>query len=246
MVSGLARTQPSPVVAAGVGARRRRGWALRSVSLRLDQQHSGRIVGIAARQPAASAAFAGLLTGRVRPAHGELRVLGEDLTTAAGRAAVRPHVGVARKPGRAGPGLRVRGLVQRAARLARIPRADREQRTEAILARLALTPWADMPVRSAPRVISRRAGLAAAAVHQPGLLLLDCLLDGLTPRELDSLADGVRDLAWDMAVIATGRDVSALGFACDQVLTLSHGILTAPLALRRPAGAAARPAKASH
>jgi ABC-2 type transport system ATP-binding protein len=221
------------VVAAGVGARRGRRWALRSVSLRLERRPSGvNVVGIAARQPAASAAFIGLLTGEIRPAHGELRVLGEDLTTAAGRAAVRPLVGVARTSGAAVPGLRVRGLVLRAARLAGLPGPDRKQHAAAILERLSLAPWADLPVRSAPRIIRRRASLAAAAVHRPGLLLLDGLLDGLDPRELASLADGVRNLAWDTAVIVIGRDVSALGHACDQVLTLSHGILTTALTPR--------------
>jgi ABC-2 type transport system ATP-binding protein len=229
-VSGVTRTQPSPVVAAGVGARRGRRSALRSVSLRLDDPLAGgRVTGIAARQPGAARALVGLLTGQIRPAYGELRVLGEDLTTAGGRAAVRPRVGVARITGRVAPGFRVRGMVERAARLAGLAWPDRGHEAEAILERLALTPWAGVTVRSAPRIVGRRARLAAAAVHRPGLLLLDGLLDGLTPHELASLADGVRALAWESAIIVIGRDVAALGFTCDQVFTLAHGILTLAL-----------------
>jgi len=41
-------------------------------------------------------------------------------------------------------------------------------------------------------------------VHQPDLLLLDGLLDGLAPRDQASLADAVRDLARDTAIVAVG------------------------------------------
>jgi ABC-2 type transport system ATP-binding protein len=218
----------SLVLAAGVGVRRGWGCGLRSVSFRLDGPlPGGTILGIAASQQSAGSAVIRLLAGLSQPAHGELRVLGEDLTTARGRAVVRSHVGVARRPSRLQPRLAIRGLVARAARRASLPGRDQEVLTAAILDRLALTQWADVPVRLAPTAVGCRAGLAAAAVHEPGLLLLDGLFDGLTPPELASLTDGVRELAVDTAVIAAGRDATALGLACDEVLTLSEGILAA-------------------
>ena len=58
---------------------------------------------------------------------------------------------------------------------------DRHVLAAAILDRLSLMPWAEVPLRLAPDSIARRARLAAAAVHQPELLLLDGLLDGLPP-----------------------------------------------------------------
>lgn len=93
-----------------------------------------------------------------------------------------------------------------------------------VLDRLALTPWADVPLRAAPELISRRARLAAAAVHQPDLLLLV----GLAPRDQAALADAVRDLARDTAIVAVGQDAKALALVSDQLLTLCHGVLTAP------------------
>ena len=229
MHSGHATSpDPSLVLAAGVGVHRGWGCGLRSVSFRLDGPlPGGSILGIAASQPSAASAVIRLLAGLSPPTHGELRVLGEDLTTARGRTAVRRLIGVAHRPSKLQPRLAIRGLVTRAARRARLSGHDREVMTAAILDRLALTQWADVPVRLTPTAIGCRAGLAAAAVHEPGLLLLDGLLDGLTSREVASLADGVRDLAVDTAVIVAGRDVAALGLACDEVLTLSEGILAA-------------------
>src|SRR5260370_23892262 len=129
----------------------------------------------------AATALVDLLAGLARPAYGELRVLGEDLTTARGRSVVRGQVGVARRMGRPQPAFRVRGLVEHAARLARLPRRDRGPLAAAIVDRLSLTPWADVPMRAAPDVIGRRARLAAAALHPPRLLLIRGPLHGPPP-----------------------------------------------------------------
>lgn len=214
------------MLAAGVGARHGLGWALRAASFRMDAALSGATVtGIAIPRKSAGTAVIDLLAGATAPAYGELRVLGQDLTTPAGRAAIRRRVGVARRPAGPPPPLRVRGLVERAARLAGLPAPDRETLTAAILDRLALIPWARVPLRSAPPAVARRARLAAAAVHEPALLLLDRPLDDLSPRDAASVAASIRDLGRDTAVVATGTDPGVLCLACDEVLTLADGII---------------------
>jgi ABC-2 type transport system ATP-binding protein len=223
--SGHAVVAATPVLAAGVGLRHGGGWVLRSASFRLERPASGTAFGIVAPRPAAATALIDLLAGLTRPAYGELRVLGEDLTTARGRSAVRGRVGVARRAARPQPAFRVRGLVEHAARLARLPRRDRGPLAAAIVDRLLLTPWADVPLRAAPEVICRRARLAAAAVHQPGLLLADGLLDDLGPRDAAALGDALRDLARDTTVVVTGQDAGTLALACGEVLTMAYGIL---------------------
>ncbi len=224
----------TPVLAAGVGVRRggllgAGGWDLRSASFRLDAPAYGTAaLGIVITPCRAGTALIDLLAGLVRPAYGELRVLGEDLTTAQGRAAVRARVGVARRIARPQPAFRVRGLVEHAARLSRLPGRDRDPLAAAIVDRLGLTPWADVPLRAAPDVVGRRARLAAAAVHQPDLLLIDGLLDDLALGETAKLADVIRDLGTEMTVVAVGRDPSALALACTEVLPISDGILVRP------------------
>ncbi len=216
----------APVLAAGVGVRHGRAWALRSASFRIDAPALGGLaLGIAIGRADTATALVDLLAGLTRPSYGELRVLGEDLSTARGRAAVRRRVGIARRNQRPLPAFRVRGLVEHAARLARLPGRDRDLLAAAILDRLALTPWAEVPLRAAPDTICRRARLAAAAVHEPGLLLIDGLLDDLAQRDAVALADGIRDLGKDTAIVATGRNSRALALACDEILTLADGIL---------------------
>jgi ABC-2 type transport system ATP-binding protein len=226
----------TPLLAAGVGARR--GWRsgrLRSASFRLDAPgppdaplYGVAPLGIAISRHSVATTLVDLLAGLIRPAYGELRVLGEDLTTARGRSALRTRVGVARRDARPQPAFRVRGLVEHAARLAGLPAQDRDLMAASIVDRLELTPWSDVPLRSAPDVISRRARLAAAAVHQPDLLLIDGMLDDLGPGDTIGLAEAIRDLGRDMIVVAIGRDPSALALACTEVLTLADGILVQP------------------
>src|SRR5260370_2660501 len=172
--SGHAAVITTPVVAAGRGVRHGRGWALRSASFRRDCPISGGTTfGIAISRggnDGAATALVDVLAGLVRPAYGELRVLGEDLTTARGRDAVRGQVGVARRLARPQPAFRVRGLVEHAARLTRLPRRDRDPLTAAIVDRLSLTAWPDVPLPTAPDLVCRRARRAPAPGHPPAPL----------------------------------------------------------------------------
>jgi ABC-2 type transport system ATP-binding protein len=223
---GHAVIGPDPVLAAGIGVRRGRGWAVRAASFRIGPPVPGRsALGILSDYPAQSAALVDLLAGVARPAYGELRVLGHDMATIRGRAAVRRRVGVARRNARSLPAMRVRGLVEHSARIARPHRQDRHLLAAAILDRLSLMPWAEVTLRAAPDAIARRTRLAAAAVHQPELLLLDGLLDGLEAREVAVLAAAIRDLSRDSGILLAGCDREALELACDDVLMLTDGVL---------------------
>ena len=215
-----------PVLAAGIGVRRGGRWAVRSASFRIGPPMPGKsALGIATDQPAAGTALVDVLAGASSVAYGELRVLGFDLGTARGRHAVRSRVGVARRNSRLLPGIRVRGLVEHAARLAGPGTGDRQILAAAILDRMALRPWAEVPVRLAPEAVGRRARLAAAAVHQPELLLADGLLDGLRPRDAAALAEVIGDLGRDTSILLTGRDAQILALACGEVMLMADGVL---------------------
>jgi ABC-type branched-subunit amino acid transport system ATPase component len=62
-------------------------------------------------------------------------------------------------------------------------------------------------------------------VHQPELLLLDGLLDGLSQRDVAVVSKAIRDLAEDCAVLIAGCDGDALVMACDEILVLTDGVL---------------------
>ncbi|HEY1616162.1 MAG TPA: hypothetical protein VGG25_01010 [Streptosporangiaceae bacterium] len=218
-------TQAAAVLAAGVGARRGFGWALRSASFRLGSPLDGQgTLGILTAHRGAGSGVLDLLAGLLPPSYGELRVLGEDMRTERGRAAVRGRVGIARRTGRARPGIRIRGLVEHAARRTR---RDRSLLAAAILDRLGLLPWAEVPLHAAPDPVARRARLAAACVHQPELLLIDGLLDDLAPQDAAALARSIADIGLDTGIVMTGADADSLAMTGAQVLTLRVGVLVA-------------------
>ncbi len=234
MESGHGVTAVPPVLAAGVGLRVPGGWALRLASFRLDWSAVGKAaLGIATPRSAASSALLDALAGRAGPAYGTLRVLGCDMSTASGRAAVRRQVGTASRTARPMPAIRIRRLVERAARRSGQPGSDAGLLVAAILDRLALMPWAEVALGAAPELIVRKARLAAACVHQPKLLLVDGLLDHLPPLDRTVLADVIRDVERDTAVVAMGIDPATLSLICDQVITLADGIVVGGV---RPAG----------
>ena len=226
MRSGHASTPVTPVLAAGVGVKDATRYAIRLASFRLESPPVGHAaLGIVTAKPAASAALVGLLTGRMAPAYGELLVLGHDLRTPAGRAKVRAGIGTASGTGRVWPTMTIRGLVDWAARRSGQPRRDRGLLVAAILDRLALLPWAQVPLHAAPCLVARRARLAAACVHEPDLLIIDGLFDQLTARDRFALTDVVDDLRRDISIIAIERNAGSLPPCCDEVLTLAEGIL---------------------
>jgi ABC-2 type transport system ATP-binding protein len=216
----------SPVLAAGVGMRHGGTWALRTASFRMDSSALGRTgFGIATNHPRAAAIIADLLAGIAAPTYGELRVMGEDMASPQARAAIRGRVGLARASGRLRPAQRVRGLIEHSARLAPLPGCDQRLLTAAILDRLALTPWADVQLRAVPVVVAAQARLAAAAVHEPELLILDRLLDDLSPADVAALSATIRDLGRDTAIVAVGCNALTLAAACDEVITMTDGII---------------------
>jgi len=226
MESGQAVTAIAPVLCAGVGARYEGRWVLRMTSFRLEQSDLGSAsLGVLTPRSPAAVALIGLLSGRIVPAYGTLRVLGHDMTQAAGRAAVRRRSGIASRAARPMPAVRIRTLVERAARRSGQPSEARFLLVAAILDRLALTPWAQVPIVAAPELIARKARLAVACVHQPSLLIIDGLLDHLQPLDRTVLADAIRDLGRDTAVVALGGDTETLSLVCDRVIELADGII---------------------
>ncbi len=182
-------------------------------------------MGIVTSRSPSSAALVEVLAGRIAPSCGNLRVLGYDMTTASGRAAARRQVGTASRGAPPMASASIRRHVERAARRSGQPGSDRGLLVAAILDRLGLAPWSQVPLNAAPNLIARKARLAAACVHQPKLLLVEGLLDHLSARDRAVMADAIRDFERDTAVIAFSEEPGTLPLVCEQVATLARGIL---------------------
>lgn len=218
----IAHAEPATVIAAGVGTQ----GTLRAVSFHLGPFVPGQTaVGVAGPPGAGKTELVDLLAGIAVPAHGELRVLGEDLACLVGRLAVRSRVGLVPQPAGRPPGFTVRQLVSHAGWLAGLSGPEQELAVARSLDSLRLAGWANLPVRAVPEVTARLTWLAAATVHEPELLLLDGVLDGIDAGGAACVAGAVRDASMATAVVITGCDAGLLERASGHVLTLAHGVM---------------------
>ena len=196
----------------------------------------GRLLGVIGPIGAGKSTMINLLTGQLKPTTGTVRVDGRDLTGA------RPwriaHSGVARtfqivKPFR---GMTVLDNVALAGlygpnRIRRPATARRSARE--VLDRVGLGGKGDLTPGELSVADARRLELAKALALRPKVLLLDEVLAGLRPAEIDpalQLIAGLRDEG--LALLMVEHLVHAIAAVSDEVLVLHHGQVLA----RGPAG----------
>jgi branched-chain amino acid transport system ATP-binding protein len=201
--------------------------AVKSVDLDL---RAGHLLGVIGPNGAGKSTMINLLTGHLRPTAGRVTVDGRDLTAA------RPwrlaHAGVARtfqivKPFR---GMTVTDNVAVAALFS--ARAGGVRHTVAAARRTALEMLDRVGLGgkggSAPAELSvadaRRLELAKALALRPRVLLLDEVLAGLRPAEIDPALELIDSLRRDgLALMMVEHVMHAIVAISDDVLVLHHG-----------------------
>jgi branched-chain amino acid transport system ATP-binding protein len=213
------------------GLSKRFGGLLAVSGLDLDL-YPGRLLGVIGPNGAGKSTAINLLTGHIRPTTGQVLVDGRDLTAA------RPwrlaHAGVARtfqivKPFR---GMTVADNVAVAALFS--ARVNRVRHTVAAARRVALETLDRVGLGGksglAPAELSvadaRRLELAKALALRPRVLLLDEVLAGLRPREIDPALELIDSLRRDgLALMMVEHVMRAIVAISDEVLVLHHGVV---------------------
>jgi branched-chain amino acid transport system ATP-binding protein len=109
-----------------------------------------------------------------------------------------------------------------------LPRGDRDEqqlRTRALdtLATLDAADIADRLPGQLPYGVQKRVALARALVAEPKLLLLDEPASGLSSDEMRELADLLRDLKKDVAVLLVEHHMDLVMDVCDRLVVLDFG-----------------------
>jgi branched-chain amino acid transport system ATP-binding protein len=198
--------------------------AVSEVDLDLDE---GRLLGVIGPNGAGKSTLINLITGQLKPTTGTVTIDGRDYTGA------RPwriaHAGVARtfqivKPFR---GMTVLDNVALAglygpSRLRRPSLARR--RAEEVLDRVGLGGKGNLGPGELSVADARRLELAKALALQPRVLLLDEVLAGLRPAEIQPALDLIRQLRDEgLALLMVEHLVHAIAAVSDEVLVLHHG-----------------------
>ena len=103
------------------------------------------------------------------------------------------------------------------------------RRTDELLEKVRLSPWADVRVKKFSKGMTQRLGLAIALVHSPSVLLLDEPTDGVDPVGRREIRDLLRDEAAKngTAVLLNSHLLSEIELTCDRVAVLRGGKVAA-------------------
>jgi branched-chain amino acid transport system ATP-binding protein len=192
--------------------------------------YPGRLLGVIGPNGAGKSTAINLLTGHIRPTTGRVVVNGHDLTGA--KPWKLAHAGVARtfqivKPFR---GMTVTDNVAVAALFS--PRLHGVRHTVAAgrraaletLDRVGLAGKGDLAPAELSVADARRLELAKALALRPRILLLDEVLAGLRPGEIDPALELIDSLRRDgLALMMVEHVIHAITAVADEVLVLHHG-----------------------
>jgi branched-chain amino acid transport system ATP-binding protein len=109
-----------------------------------------------------------------------------------------------------------------------LPRGDRDEqqlraRAIRVLTDLDVADVADRLPGQLPYGVQKRIALARALVADPKLLLLDEPASGLSAEEMRELADLLRDLTADVAVLLVEHHMDLVMEVCDRIVVLDFG-----------------------
>jgi ABC-2 type transport system ATP-binding protein len=179
-----------------------------------------------------------VLTTLLPPTSGSARVAGLDVVHQGPE--VRRAIGASLQESALDPFLTGREHMRLQSALHGLPKGEREQRGNELLARVGLTEAADRKVNGYSGGMKRRLDLALALLHRPRLLFLDEPTTGLDPQSRAALWDEVRRLAGEgVTVFLTTQYLEEADVLADRVGIIDHGKIVAegtPTALKAEIG----------
>jgi branched-chain amino acid transport system ATP-binding protein len=198
--------------------------ALRDVTVNVDE---GSILGVIGPNGAGKTTLINVVTGFLRPTSGTVSIAGSEVTGAkpweiAGKRVARTFQIV--KPFREMT-VRENVAVGRMFGPSRAPSlAACLSDADDVLERVALDPKRDAPARELSVAEAKRLELARALAMNPRLLLLDEVMAGLRPQEIEQAVMLIRSLRDEgITIVAVEHVVKAIMAVSDEILVLHEG-----------------------
>jgi ABC-2 type transport system ATP-binding protein len=165
-----------------------------------------------------------LVIGLLRPTSGSIRVLGQDMSTTAGRRNARCHLGYLPQELGLYPDLTACEFLEYVWALKRPESRDpgREQVME-VLEQVGLADVSGRRIGTYSGGMRQRVGIAQALLGRPRLLILDEPTAGLDPEERLRLLNLLSDVAREQAVILSTHIVDDVSQRCRDLAVLHRG-----------------------
>jgi ABC-2 type transport system ATP-binding protein len=167
-----------------------------------------------------------ILAGLVQPTSGRVRVFGYDVTTPAGRSAVKALLGYLPQEFGLYPNLTAAEFLDYMATLKGVTHpAVRRRQVAAVLESVRLGEAAHRPLRIYSGGMKRRVGIAQAMLGNPQLLIVDEPTVGLDPEERVRLRNLFSTLAARCTVILSTHIVEDISQSCRDLAVLDRGLV---------------------
>ncbi len=192
--------------------------ALRGVTFRAER---GEVVGLLGPNGAGKTTTIRLVTGVFPPSRGEIEVDGSSILT--GGEESRRTIGYLPESAPLYPEMSVAGYLDYRARLFGLERGDRKGLIARAMHIGALESVRRKRIGALSKGFRQRVGLAAAALHRPGLLILDEPANGLDPTQIRQMRETIRSLSKDACVLLSSHILSEVELTCDRVVIIAGG-----------------------
>ena len=208
----------------GVGVRFGGVVAVTDATFEVDE---GRIVGLMGPNGAGKTTLFNVITGLQEPTSGRVRFRDKDITDMAPRRRARLGIGRTFQRLEVFGSLTVGENIRVAAEMRGISSPTTVR--DALLDRVGLGVFAEVPADSVPTGIARLTELARALACDPKLLLLDEPSSGLSDDETEDFKRLVRSLAVDdgRSVLLVEHDVELVMSLCSTIHVLDFGQIIA-------------------
>jgi ABC-2 type transport system ATP-binding protein len=196
------------------------------------------VLGLLGPNGAGKSTTIGIITTRVRPTEGEVRVFGIDAVREPAR--VKATLGVVQQANTLDRSLTLRENLYYHCRYFGMGAAESHARADELLERFRLADRGASRPQAISGGMAQRLQIARAVAHRPSLLLLDEPTAGLDPQSRIALWELVGELRDDgMTVLLSTHYMEEADALCDRVAVIDHGrilVVDAPQALKREHG----------
>jgi len=209
--------------------------AVAGISLTVDPQE---VLGLLGPNGAGKSTTIGMITTRIRPTSGSVRVLGVDALRDPAR--VKASIGVVQQSNTLDRAIDLRENLYYHCRYFGMSAAASHRRSDELLERFRLFDRRDAMPMTISGGMAQRLQIARAVAHRPALLLLDEPTAGLDPQSRIALWELVGELRDDgMTVLLSTHHMEEADALCDRVAIIDHGrvlVVDTPTALKQQHG----------
>ncbi|MFE6919313.1 ATP-binding cassette domain-containing protein [Streptomyces rubiginosohelvolus] len=200
------------------------GYSGRKIIENLDLSIHAGVTGLLGPNGAGKTTLFRTLATIAPPWSGDLELFGRPVKNERQARRARRRIGYLPQDFGYYPAFSITDFVRYCAWLREVPAKNADSMTREALASVGLADRAHDRMKSLSGGMLRRAGIAAAIVGSPSLLLLDEPTVGLDPAQRLDFRELIRSLALaGTAVVLSTHLVEDVGAACDTVLVLNEG-----------------------